>query len=99
MQLCCRTDRLVMAGGRGAAEIGSGENRRKTGNLRQLLGAEQTEEAVVFKPQTQTTHKQSQVGYLTVSVSGWPKRHAGMLAMQMCLCNRSPLSLPAVFQH
>ncbi|KAF3849659.1 hypothetical protein F7725_019378 [Dissostichus mawsoni] len=64
---CCRTDRLVMAGGRGAAEIGSGENRRKTGNLRQLrperrqlLGAEQTEEAVVFKPQTQTIHKQSQ---------------------------------------
>lgn len=98
-----------MAGGRGAAEIGAGASRRtegprETGKLRQLrpelrqvVGAAKTEEAVVVvKPQAQTIHKQLQVGRSTVSVSVEPRLHAGMLAMQICLCNRSQLTLPAV---
>lgn len=97
-----------MAGGRGVTEARAGvssrtEGLRETGKLRQLrpeprqvVGAVMAEEAVVFKPQAQTIHKQLQVGCSTVSASGEPRLHAGMLAMQNCLCNRSPLSLPAV---
>lgn len=99
-----------MAGGRGAAEIGAGASRRSEGlretgklrqlgpELRQVVGAVKTEEAVVVvvKPQAQTIHKQLQVGCSTVSVSVEPRLHAGMLAMQICLCNRSQLPLPAV---
>lgn len=83
--------------------IRAGGSRRETGKLRQLrpesrllVGAVKTEEAVLFKPHSQTIHKQSQVGCSTVSVSGEPRLHAGMLAMQICLYNRSQLSLPAV---
>lgn len=97
-----------MVGGQGAAEIRAEANRRADGlreagklwqlrpELRQVVGAVKTEEAVVFEPQAQTIHKQLQVGCSTVSASGEPRLHAGMLAMQICLCNRSQLSLPAV---
>lgn len=90
-----------MAGGRGAAEIGARASRRTEGltesaRLRQVVGVIKTTEAPIFKPQAQTIHKQLQVGCSTVSVSGEPRLHAGMLAMQICLCNRSRLSLPAV---
>lgn len=89
-------ERLVMAGGRGAGERAEGPP--DTGKLRQLRPVK-TEEAVVFKPQAQTIHKQLQVGCLTASASVEPRLHAGMLAMQIRLCNRSQLSLPAVSQH
>lgn len=96
-----------MAGGQGASGIEAGVSSRTAGlrdarkwqlrlELRQVVGAMKTEEAVVFKPQAQTIHKQLQVGCSTVSVSGEPRLHAGMLAMQICLCNRSQFSLPAV---
>ncbi len=83
-----------MAGGRGAAEIKAGASRRAEG-LReprkpmQLVGAVKTEEALVVKPQAQTIHKQLQVGCLSVSASAEPRLHAGMLVIQICLCNRS----------
>lgn len=101
-----------MVGGREVLEIGAGAGRRavgprETGRLRQLrpelrpelrqaAGAAKTEEAVVFKARAQTIHKQLQVGCSTASASGEPRLHAGMLAMHICLCNRSRLSLPAV---
>lgn len=62
-----------MAGGRGAAEIGAGANRRTKvlrdvgkrrqlrPELRQVVGAVETDEAVVLKLQAQTIHKQLQV--------------------------------------
>lgn len=95
-----------MAGGQGAAEIGAGPSRRteelpETGEPRQLrpeprheVEAAETEEVVVFKPQA--IRKQLQVGCSAVCASGEPRGHAGMLAMQICPCNRSQLSLAAV---
>lgn len=99
-----------MAGGQGVTGIEAGASSRTEGlrearrwqlrpELRQGVGAEKTEEAVVFKPQAQTIHKQLQVGCSTASVSGEPRLHAGMLAMQICLCNRSQFSLPAVLSE
>lgn len=92
-----------MAGGQGAPEIGAGPSRRteelpETGEPRQLrleprheVEAAKTEEVVVFKPQA--IRKQLQVG---CSAVGEPRGHAGMLAMQICPCNRSQRSLAAV---
>lgn len=70
---------------------------RKPGKLSQVAaGAMKTEELVVFKPQAQTIHKQLQVGCSTLSASDKARLHAGMLAMHICLRNRSQCSLPAV---
>lgn len=66
------------------------------GQPRQVAVAMKTEEAAVVKAQAQTVHKQLQVGRSTLSASGEPRRHAGMLAMHICWCNRSRRSLPAV---
>lgn len=97
-----------MAGGRGAPEIGAGPSRRSEGppekgelrllrpEPRRVVEAEKTVEAVVFKLQAQMIHKQLQVGCSAASAFGEPRRHADMLAMQVCLCNRCRFSLAAV---
>lgn len=90
-----------MAGGRGAGDFRAGASRRtvplrQPGKLRQVGVAMKAEKTAVVKPQAQTTHKQLQVGCSTLSAAAEPRLHAGMLAMHICLCNRSQHSVPAV---
>lgn len=94
-----------MAGGRGAPEIGAVPSGRSevppdTGELRpeprRALDAEKTLEAMVFKFQAQMIRKQLQVGCSAASAFDEPRRHADMLAMQVCLCNRCQFSLATV---
>lgn len=98
---CSPAQPLAMAGGQGtsrgaASRREPGKARQLRPELRQVVSVVKTEETVVFKPRAQTIHKQLQVECSTVSVSCEPRLHAGMLAMQIYLCNRSQLSLPAV---
>lgn len=83
-----------MAGGRGAPE--AGELRELRPEPRRALDAEKTVEAMVFKLQAQMIRKQLQVGCSAASALGEPRRHADMLAMQVCLCNRCQFSLATV---
>lgn len=100
-----------MAGGRGAPEIGAVPSGRsevppETGEVRELrelrpeprraLDAEKTLEVMVFKLQAQMICKQLQVGCSAASAFDEPRRHADMLAMQVCLCNRCQFSLAPV---
>lgn len=84
-----------MMGGRGAAGNRARESRRAEEPPRPELG--QLVEAVAFD--SQTIHKQLQVGQSTVSVCHEPRLRAALLCLQICLLNRSELRLLAALSE